>query len=113
MSVPVPEKLTKSEELDTLEAFARRVERQIVSANLKGQESMERLVCRLLTHKKTPWTVSATMAQRWVEWKYGKAKETLKVEGTVTHEHIDLSRLSNEQLEQIEKLVESANADSL
>ena len=69
---------SKNHENDTLEAFARRIEREIVNSNMKGQESMVRLVCRLLTNQKTP-AIAAVMAGKWVEWRFGKAKET--------HEH--------------------------
>jgi hypothetical protein len=98
---------TKSE----LQAFAIRVEKQIVSANQKGSENMERLVCRLLTSKKTP-QISATMAQKWVEWRYGKATEHLIVDGHIEHIAFDASKLSDEQLAEAERLIESASSGS-
>jgi hypothetical protein len=91
---------------DNLEAFAKRIETRI-RTGMKGSDSMERLICRILTSKTAN---AAIMAQKWVEWRYGKAKETIHHSGTVVHEHVDLSKLSDDQLEQIEKIVESANA---
>lgn len=65
---------------DDLQAFARRIERAIVTAKLKDQETIERLVCRLLTNDKTP-QVAAMLAAKWVEWRYGKAKEHIEHTG--------------------------------
>jgi hypothetical protein len=93
---------------DNLEAFAKRIETRI-RAGLKGTDSMERLICRVLTSKKNA-TSAAIMAQKWVEWRYGKAKETVKLEGHIEHTVFDASRLSDEQLAEAERLVESASA---
>ena len=94
-----------------LQAFAERVEKQVVAANIKGSESMERLVCRLLTSKKTP-QIAATMAQKWVEWKYGKATEHLIVDGHLEHTIFNAEQLNDEQLREAEALIESASAGS-
>jgi hypothetical protein len=94
-----------------LQAFALRVEKQIIAANRKGSENMERLVCRLLTNKATP-QISATMAQKWVEWRYGKATEHVQIDATIEHTVFDASRLSDEQLAEAERLIESAVAPS-
>ena len=94
-----------AEDLDNLRAFAQRVEKHIVKAG--GNEAMERLVCRILNNKKQP-QVAGALACKWVEWRYGKSVE-IKHSGTVTHEHIDLSNLSDEQLRQVEAIVESAH----
>lgn len=94
-----------------LQAFAIRVEKQIIAANQKGSESMERLICRLLTSKKTP-QVSAAMAHKWVEWRYGKATEHVKIEGHVEHTVFDASKLTPEQLDEAERIIESACARS-
>lgn len=105
----MPEIIRKTaEEKDDLKAFAIRVERQILAASLKGQETIERLVCRALTSKKNP-AVAAVMQQKWVEWRYGKATEHVKIEGHVEHTHFDASKLTGEQLLEAERLIESAN----
>jgi hypothetical protein len=65
---------SKNEKNDNLQAFAIRVERQILQSNPKKQESIERLVCRLMTGKKNPG-VAAVLASKWVEWRYGKPTE--------------------------------------
>jgi hypothetical protein len=98
-----------AEEKDDLRAFARRVEQQILKANRKGMETMERLICRVLSNKRNP-VVAATMAHKWVEWRYGKATEHVHMTGSVIHEHVDASKLTDEQLAQAESLVESAYA---
>lgn len=92
-------------EQNSLEAFAIRIEKRLLAAG--DTSTMESLVCRHLTNKKNP-TTAARMMEKLVEWRYGKAKETIKHEGTVTHEHIDLSHLSDEQIRQVESLIESA-----
>lgn len=93
---------------DNLEAFAKRIETRI-REGLQGTDSMERLICRLLTNKKSAM-VSAVMAQKWTEWRYGKAKETVKFEGRIEHTVFDAAKLSDEQLAEAERLIESANA---
>jgi hypothetical protein len=52
------------------------------------------------------------MAQKWVEWRFGKAKETVKLEGHIEHTVFDASKLSDEQLAEAERLVESAGPGS-
>jgi hypothetical protein len=98
-----------AEDLDNLRAFAQRVEKHIIKAN--GPEAMERLICRLLSNKKQP-QVAGAMAHKWVEWRYGKATETLKLEGHIEHIIFDASRLTDEQLAEAERLVESAGLGS-
>ena len=93
---------------DNLEQFAKRIETRI-KASTKGSDSMERLICRLLTSKKQP-AIAAQMAAKWVDWRYGKAKETVKFEGHIEHTVFDASRLTDEQLAEAERLVESAGA---
>jgi hypothetical protein len=97
------------EDRDNLRAFAQRVERHIVKAG--GPEAMERLICRLLNNKKQP-QVAGSVAGKWVEWRYGKAKETLQIEGHIEHTVFDASKLTDEQLAQAEQLVESASSGS-
>jgi hypothetical protein len=108
VSVPVPDKRNSA---DSLENFAQRIEARLRLGKDKQPFAMERLICRLLSSKKTPH-VSAIMAQKWVEWRYGKAKETLKVEGHIEHTVFDASRLSDDQLAEAERLVESASVGS-
>ena len=95
---------------DNLTFFAQRIETRI-RAGLKGTDSMERLICRLLTQKADP-KIQALLAAKWVEWRYGKAKETVKIEGHIEHTVFDASKLSDEQLAQAERLVESASVGS-
>jgi hypothetical protein len=52
-----------------LERFACRVERHIKASG--DQESMARLICRLMTNPKEP-KVAAMLAAKWVDWRYGK-----------------------------------------
>jgi hypothetical protein len=98
-----------ADDKDNLRAFAQRVERHICKAG--GDEAMERLICRLLSNKKQP-QVAGSMAGKWVEWRYGKAKETLQIEGHIEHTVFDASKLTDEQLAQAEQLVESASSGS-
>src|SRR5882762_4204679 len=91
---------------DNLESFAKRIESRI-REGLSGSDSMERLICRQLVSKKNP-QVSAGLAHKWVEWRYGKATENVHVTGNMEHTHIDTSKFTDEQLAQIENLVESA-----
>ncbi len=93
-----------------LRLFAERVEKRVIAANQKGSESMENLVCRLLTNKKNP-AIQAKITEKWVEWKYGKATEHVKIDAHIEHEHFDASRLTDEQLAEAERIVESAVAD--
>lgn len=59
-----------------MEAFAKRIETMIRKGG--ATDSIERLICRLLTGDDTK--VSAALAAKWVEWKYGKPRETLRIE---------------------------------
>ena len=70
---------------------------------------MERLICRLLTHNNPH--IAAKMAEKWVEWMYGKAPQDVRVDGHVEHTVFDASRLTDEQLAEAERIVESAVAD--
>ncbi len=62
---------------DDLQAFARRIEQVVIGAKLKDCESMERLICRILTKPGKNPAVAAMMATKWVEWRYGKAIQPL------------------------------------
>lgn len=99
-NVPVPERRNSA---DSLENFARSIEEMFRKGKDQGPLALKRQVCRLLASKNPQ--VAATMTSKWVDWRYGK---TLKVEGTITHEHIDLSNLSDEQLATADKLIDSA-----
>lgn len=92
-----------------LQAFAKRVEERILAAKVRGTESMENLVCRLLTNKKQP-QISAKMAEKWVEWRYGKATEHVKIDGHIEHTVFDADKLTDQQLAEAERLVESAQS---
>jgi hypothetical protein len=94
---------------DSLERFAIRIEEKLRKAG--STSTIENLVCRALTNKKSP-AVAAMMAQKWVEWRFGKAKETVKLEGHIEHTVFDASKLSDEQLAEAERLVESAGPGS-
>jgi len=61
-----------TEEKDNLEAFAKRIETRIRKS--KGtDDGMEQLICRILTGSDRG--SSTKLAERWVEWRYGKAKQ--------------------------------------
>ena len=64
-----------SRKADNLEAFAKRIETRVKAGG--DTDSIERLFCRLVTNKKTP-QVAAGLITKWVEWRYGKAKETVE-----------------------------------
>ena len=104
MSVPVPEKRNSA---ISLENFARRIEERFRLGKDQGSAALERQVCRLMASKDLK--VSATMTVKVVEWLFGRPKETVKVEGHIEHTVFDASRLSNEQLAEAERLVESAS----
>ena len=55
-----------------LEEFAGQVEQLLEKA--RGPASAARIVCRLMTHKDP--RISALMTIKWVEWRYGKAKDS-------------------------------------
>jgi hypothetical protein len=69
-------KSSQNAKADSLEAFAIRVQRAVEQANPKDSEAMERLVARVLTSEANP-ALAATMAVKWVEWRYGKPKQPL------------------------------------
>lgn len=69
---------SKNEKNDNLQNFAIRIEREILKSTGEKQAGFERLICRLVTNPKNP-AIAAVMASKWVEWRYGKSKET--------HEH--------------------------
>ena len=100
-----------TERQENLEAFAKRIETRI-REGMQGSDSMERLLCRLMTGKDIK--TAAFLGSTWVEWRYGKPRETLKVEGTIEHEHrtIDAERLTDDQLAEAERIIESAFAGS-
>jgi len=88
---------SKNEKNDNLEAFAKRVQRRIEQANVKGQESMERLMCRLMTNGKAP-AIAAMMAAKWVEWRYGKPVQPVKGDVTISYtESLAKMRAKREQ----------------
>jgi hypothetical protein len=104
--VPVPEKRNSA---DSLENFAKRIEERL-RIGKGGSFAMERLVCRLLAGQDRK--VAAMMAGKWTEWRYGKATEHLHMTGSVIHEHVDTSHLSDAQLAEAEALIESAHVGS-
>jgi hypothetical protein len=65
---------------DNLEAFAKRIATRVKKGS-EGTDSMELLICRLLTGEDVK--VSAALAAKWAEWRYGKAKESIELSGTV------------------------------
>jgi hypothetical protein len=65
---------------DELKLFAIRVQRAIEASD--NTESLERLTCRLMTNPKNP-AIAAGMIQKWVEWRYGKATDNIKIEQTI------------------------------
>jgi hypothetical protein len=67
---------SKNDKADSLEAFAKRIESHIIKSKLKDCENMERLICRILTNEKMP-AVTSALAQKWVEWRYGKAVQPI------------------------------------
>jgi hypothetical protein len=101
--VPVPEKRNSA---NSLENFARNIEEMFRKGKDQGPFALQRQVCRLMASKDLK--VAAAMTAKWVEWRFGKATENVKLSGTLTHEHMDLSGLSDEQLRQVEQIVESA-----
>lgn len=97
----------ESSKRSELQAFAKRIEDQVIAS--KGVGAMERLICRHLTNGKKP-VIASAMAAKWVEWRYGKATEHVKIDGHIEHTVFDTSKLSDEQLEEAERLVESAES---
>ena len=59
---------------DNLEAFAKRIASRVKSAGA-NTDSMERLICRLLTGDDAK--VAGHLAGKWVEWRYGKSPQPL------------------------------------
>lgn len=74
-----------TEKQDNLESFAKRIETRI-KLGLKGTDSMERLICRLMTSSDKK--VSSMLAAKWTEWRYGNAKQTVSGDIRITVEHI-------------------------
>ena len=107
MRVPV---LSNRNSADNLENFAKRIEEMFRKGKDQGPLALQRQVCRLMAS--TDSKVAATMTAKWVEWRFGRAKETLKVEGHIEHTVFDASRLTDEQLREAELLVESAGLGS-
>lgn len=70
-----------TEKQDNLESFAKRVITRI-KAGGQDTDALERLICRMLTNKKQP-VIAAKLAEKLVEWRYGKAKESMEVSGNV------------------------------
>lgn len=66
---------------DNLEAFAKRIATRVRKGS-EGTDSMELLICRLLTGQDAK--VSAALAAKWAEWRYGKAKESIELSGTIS-----------------------------
>jgi hypothetical protein len=100
VSVPV---LYKRNSADSLEKFAMRIEEMFRHGKDQGPFALQRQVCRLMASKDLK--VSAMMTAKWVEWRFGRAKETLKVEGRI--EHVN-TNISDEQLAEADRLIESA-----
>ena len=65
---------------DNLEAFAKRIETRVRVAGA-NTDSMERLICRILTGKDIK--TATVLAIKWVEWRYGKPKETHEITGAL------------------------------
>lgn len=61
----------------TLEEFGIRIEARLAKAS--GPTAAVDLVCRLMTSKDP--RISALMTCKWVEWRYGKAKEHVEHSG--------------------------------
>jgi hypothetical protein len=82
--VPVPDNHQNSE---TLEGFAKCVEERLAKSYKLGPFATQRLVCRIMT-KAGPQ--QAHMIEKWVEWRYGKAKDRSEITGDfkVIVEHI-------------------------
>lgn len=105
-SVPVRDKRNSA---DSLRNFAEQIEEMFRKGKDQGPLALKRQVCRLMAS--TDPKVAAMMTAKWVEWMFGKSVE-VKHSGTVTHEHVDLSKLSDEQLGQVEEIIESSVARS-
>jgi hypothetical protein len=60
-----------------LEDFARSIEPKLERA--AGRDAIANYICRLLTSKDE--RIAALMWCKWVEWRYGKAKEYLEHSG--------------------------------
>ena len=73
-------------QIDTIRAFACRVENAIEKANVKDMESIERIVCRLIVYSKNP-AVQAGLIMKWAEWRYGPQKQHHTFEGKIEHVH--------------------------
>jgi hypothetical protein len=80
---------------DELKLFAIRVQRAIEASD--NTESLERLTCRLMTNPKNP-AIAAGMIQKWVEWRYGKATDNIKIEQTIQMSVQDADRIIGQYL---------------
>jgi hypothetical protein len=100
----------KREDKDSLESFAKRIISRLKVGG--ATDSLERIICRHIAGENEK--VSAFMAEKVVQWRYGKAKETLQVSGMIEHEHrtIDPEKLTDAQLAEAERLIESASVGS-
>ena len=61
---------------DSLESFAKRIMTKLAAGG--ATDSLERLICRMLTGDDVK--TAAFLANKVVEWRYGKPKETLRIE---------------------------------
>jgi hypothetical protein len=74
-SVPVPGKTNRKKK--NLEDFARGIEAKLERG--AGPDAIANYICRLLTSKDEK--IAALMLCKWVEWRYGKARESLEHTG--------------------------------
>jgi hypothetical protein len=86
--VPVPENHQNAE---TLEGFAKCIEERLAKSHKLGPFATQRLVCRIMS-KAGPQ--QAHMVEKWVEWRYGKAKDRIGIDGSfeLVVKHIGVSR---------------------
>jgi hypothetical protein len=66
----------KRNSADALENFAKRVEERLRKG--KSSSTLENLVCRIVTDFSEP-QLAARMTEKLVEWRYGKAKESMQM----------------------------------
>lgn len=62
---------------DNLEAFGRRIISRLKRAG-GNTDSLERLICRLMSGPEANPKIASYLACKVVEWTYGKAKETVE-----------------------------------
>src|SRR5271165_4432545 len=75
--VLLPDK--RSAKSERLEDFAIQIEEMFLKGKEQGPLAIKRHVCRLLASKDIK--VAAAMTAKWVEWRYGKAKEHVEHTG--------------------------------